>query len=128
MGSNNYKSSFLDYLRYFREFISHCFPSDPTWSTGDIPDLTGKVIIVTGGNAGIGFETAKALMKKNAKVYLACRSEAKALAAIESLEELCGDAGQAEYLKLDLASLKSIKIAAEEFLRHVYKSSVCAGC
>jgi hypothetical protein len=39
--------------------IQQSFPPKPTWSTSDIPDLYGKVVIVTGGNTGLGFETAK---------------------------------------------------------------------
>ena len=44
------------------------------------PDLTGKVIIVTGANTGIGFETAKRLVKQNPMiVILACRDEKRGL-------------------------------------------------
>ncbi|GAA5857655.1 hypothetical protein JCM8547_004317 [Rhodosporidiobolus lusitaniae] len=48
----------------------------------DIPDLAGKVVIVTGANTGVGFETAKQLVLKNAKVYVASRSEEKGTKAV----------------------------------------------
>ncbi|EEB97179.1 hypothetical protein MPER_03553 [Moniliophthora perniciosa FA553] len=39
--------------------ISQSWPSPPTFSVEDIPDQTGKVILITGANTGVGFETAK---------------------------------------------------------------------
>ncbi|KAI0058525.1 NAD(P)-binding protein [Artomyces pyxidatus] len=90
------------------------FPPKPTWGVDDIPDLSGKVTIVTGGNTGVGKETVKALLAHNAKVYLAARSEERAKAAIEELKTLTGK--EAIFLKLDLSDLKSVKASAEEFL------------
>ncbi|KAJ7714900.1 NAD-P-binding protein [Mycena metata] len=80
----------------------------------DIPDLTGKIIIVTGGNTGIGYETVKQLLLKNAKVYLAARSSDKAAAAIKRLE--AETRKTAIFLQLDLADLPSVRRAAETFL------------
>ena len=40
-------------------FLSQLFPPKPTWTTAEVPDQTGKTVIVTGGNAGIGRETAR---------------------------------------------------------------------
>ncbi|KAJ7182395.1 NAD(P)-binding protein [Mycena crocata] len=80
----------------------------------DIPDLSGKVILVTGGNSGIGYETVKALLLKNATVYLAARSPSKGKEAIAQLETDTGK--RAEFLELDLADLKSVRRAAEAFL------------
>ncbi|KAF5350745.1 hypothetical protein D9758_010401 [Tetrapyrgos nigripes] len=91
------------------------YPPEPKWSTNDIPDLTGKVMIVTGANTGIGKETLKALLEHNAKVYLAARNQAKAEAAIEDIRQKTGK--EAIWLKLDLSDLKSVKAAAEEFGR-----------
>ena len=42
------------------------------------PDLTGKVIIITGANIGLGLESAKQLANLNATIIMACRSESKA--------------------------------------------------
>ncbi|KAJ7153072.1 NAD(P)-binding protein [Mycena crocata] len=93
--------------------LSKLFPPKPKFSVNDIPDLTGQVIIVTGGNSGVGKETVKALLQHNAKVYVAARSEEKAKAAIVDLKSVTGK--QAEFLQLDLADLHSVKRAAAEF-------------
>ena len=46
-------------------------------------DLTGKIVIVTGANAGIGLETSKLLLKRGAVVVFACRDEARTLSSIK---------------------------------------------
>ncbi|KAJ6579231.1 NAD(P)-binding protein [Mycena vulgaris] len=80
----------------------------------DVPDLSGKIILVTGGNSGIGYETVKVLLQKNATVYLAARSPAKGKEAIAQLETETGK--RAEFLELDLADLSKVRQAAEAFL------------
>ncbi|KAG8701246.1 hypothetical protein FRC09_005481 [Ceratobasidium sp. 395] len=96
-------------------FFSAFFPPRPPFDiVGNVPDLTGQVIIVTGGNTGIGKETCKVLLNKNAKVYLAARSKTKADEAIEWLKKETGGK-VAIFLELDLASLASVRKAAEEF-------------
>ncbi len=57
----------------------------------------------------------QALLAKNAKVYIATRNKEKSLAAIEELRKATGK--EALFLPLDLADLKNVKVAAEEFLR-----------
>jgi len=47
------------------------------WTLKNIPDLSGKTILVTGGNSGLGFEAVKAFAGKGAHVILACRSTIK---------------------------------------------------
>ncbi|KAG6856471.1 hypothetical protein H0H87_004050 [Tephrocybe sp. NHM501043] len=93
---------------------SQTFPPAAKFSVDQIPDLSGKVMIVTGGNTGIGKEIVRALLSRNAKVYMASRNAAKAKAAIEELEKETEK--EAVFLELDLASLKSVRKAAEEFL------------
>lgn len=51
------------------------------WNLADISDLTGKTVIVTGGNSGLGLEAVKALSGKGARVIMACRSLEKGQAA-----------------------------------------------
>ncbi|KAG9104133.1 hypothetical protein FRC07_009842 [Ceratobasidium sp. 392] len=95
------------------------FPGKPTWSVNQIPDLTGQVMIVTGGNAGIGRETCKALLNKGAKVYLAARSKSKADDAIEWLKSETGGR-EPVFLQLDIADLESVRRAAEEFRQYAH--------
>ncbi|KAL5478707.1 RDH1_1 [Sanghuangporus weigelae] len=88
-------------------------PPKPKWTATDIPDLSGKVTIVTGGYTGIGLETVRALLSKNAKVYIAGRNKSKADNAINVLKNETGK--EVLFIELDLADLKAVKKAAEEF-------------
>ena len=91
----------------------------------DIPDLSGQVIIVTGGNAGLGHETIRQLAKHNpARIYLAARSKQKATAAIKSLKESDPHASPITFLHLDLASLESVKSAVKEFLDSEFRLDI----
>ena len=88
------------------------------WSTKDIPDLTGRVAVVTGANGGLGYETARELARKGAHVVMAARDTAKAAQARGSILAEIPNASL-ELQWLDLASLDSVRQAAAEILsRH----------
>lgn len=78
----------------------------------DVPDQTGRTIIVTGANTGLGFEAARVLAAKGARVLLACRDAGRADAAIARIRQ---DTPQADlaFLPLDQADLASVRMAAE---------------
>ena len=82
------------------------------WTTENIPDLTGKVIIVTGGNSGLGYESVKAFAKKGAEVILASRSVDKGEAAKKAMGQVKGNIS---VLPLDLMDFSSIKSFTEKF-------------
>jgi NAD(P)-dependent dehydrogenase (short-subunit alcohol dehydrogenase family) len=79
-----------------------------SWGPDDIPDLDGKVAVVTGANSGLGLQVARRLAARGARVLLACRNTDKAEAAAERIGAL------AEVVALDLASLASVERAAGE--------------
>ncbi|KAL8388891.1 hypothetical protein RB595_009002 [Gaeumannomyces hyphopodioides] len=84
----------------------------------DIPSLEGKVILVTGGNNGLGLETVRQLARYSpAQIFLASRSLAKAEEAIRDVHSSSPEAAGAPIsaLQLDLASIASIKAAARAF-------------
>jgi len=56
------------------------------WTTKQLPDLSGKLFVITGGNSGIGFEAARHLAKAGANLVLACRDKEKAYSAIRTLQ------------------------------------------
>lgn len=102
--------------------ITQCCPPKAKFTIDEIPDLSGKVALVTGGSSGIGKETSFALLRQNAKVYIAGRNPAKAEQAIAELKERTGKV--AIFLELDLASLDSIRRAATNFKRYVTKPAL----
>ncbi|MEM7033833.1 MAG: SDR family NAD(P)-dependent oxidoreductase [Chloroflexota bacterium] len=61
--------------------------SSNNWPTENMPNLTGKIIIVTGANSGIGYEAAKEFARKGAKTILACRSMDKELPWLRSRQK-----------------------------------------
>jgi NAD(P)-dependent dehydrogenase (short-subunit alcohol dehydrogenase family) len=81
---------------------------------------------VTGGNTGIGYETTLHLALHGAKVYLGARSQSKATAAIEKIKAV-NPTAQVEFLSLDLASLHSVREAAEQIsqLENVIDIIIC---
>lgn len=84
------------------------------WTFDSIPDLSGKTIIVTGGNNGIGYESGKAFALNGARVILACRSMEKGEKAKAEILKL-NPRGSIEVMKIDLMDLSSIRSFAETF-------------
>ena len=85
------------------------------WTADDIPDQSGKTVLVTGGNSGLGYETVLQLARKGARVLMAARDRARGTAALERLAaEAPGS--QAELAQIDLADLTSVERFADGFL------------
>ena len=86
-----------------------------SFSPSKIPDLAGKIILVTGGNTGLGYETVLQLSAHNpSRIYLAARSKEKADTAISSLNKCLPSTSTTKihHLPLDLASFSSVHAAA----------------
>lgn len=82
------------------------------WSTDDIPDLSGRVAVVTGANSGLGLESAKALAGARAHVVMAVRNQVKAESARASILEENPHASL-ELVSLDLGSFEHTASAAQ---------------
>jgi NAD(P)-dependent dehydrogenase (short-subunit alcohol dehydrogenase family) len=85
------------------------------YTVDSIPDLTGKVAVVTGANGGLGLATAKALAAKGAHVVMAARNQAKAAEAAEIIRAATPQASLS-IVELDLGSLASVRAAADRIL------------
>jgi len=93
------------------------------WTIDNIPELSGKIIVVTGGNSGLGYESVKAFAGKGAEVILASRStekgeEAKAVI----LNDVPG--AKIKVMQLDLGDLESVKSFAAAFKQGYKKLDV----
>lgn len=101
----------------FAEYLRNMTASKKFDPAKDIPSLEGKVIVVTGGNAGLGKQTIAFLAASPSPpsgIYLAARTPSKASAAIDELKQLAPNA-VIEHLPLDLSSFSSIASAADTF-------------
>ncbi|RPB01515.1 NAD(P)-binding protein [Choiromyces venosus 120613-1] len=98
--------------------LSEMFPPAPVFTEKDLPDLSSKVYIVTGGASGVGKELCKMLYGRSATVYLAGRSQQNADDTISWIKSEVSDAsgGTLEFLNLDLNDLSTIKGSAQAFL------------
>ena len=81
------------------------------WSTADIPNLDGKIAVVTGANGGLGFQSTKALAAAGAHVVMAARNQEKAEKARTEILAAHPDASL-EIVELDLGSFESTRAAA----------------
>ena len=84
------------------------------WSLKDSPDMTGRTAVVTGANSGLGLETARALAGAGALVLMACRNAEKGQRAVEEVASASASAPQ--LVQMDLASLASVRAAADSIL------------
>ncbi|KAK9798541.1 hypothetical protein WJX73_001218 [Symbiochloris irregularis] len=85
-----------------------------SWGPQDVGDQSGKTFVITGANAGLGYEVAKELAKKGGHVVMATRSQERAQQAIDQIKAEVGDQASVDFLRLDLTDFSSIKAAAAE--------------
>ncbi len=82
------------------------------WTEKKVPSQLGRTVLITGANSGIGWDAARVLSGRGARVLLACRSERKGQEAIDRILALHPEADLA-FLPLDLADLASVEAATD---------------
>ena len=80
----------------------------PDWRVADMPSQKGRIVLVTGGTSGMGFEDAKALAAAGAQVVIAARDPQRGQDAIDRIRQEMPDA-QVQFERLDLADLSSVR-------------------
>ncbi|KAI1328692.1 hypothetical protein F5Y16DRAFT_368427 [Xylariaceae sp. FL0255] len=106
-------------------FSQFFFIPKPPITEENCPDQAGRVFLVTGGYAGVGFELCKILYAHNATVWVAGRSASKADAAIAKIKAAApSSSGSIEFLSVDLADRTTIKPAVEKFLSQAERLDV----
>jgi NAD(P)-dependent dehydrogenase (short-subunit alcohol dehydrogenase family) len=78
------------------------------WSEADIPDQTGRTVLITGANSGLGLRSAQVMAGMGARVLMACRNAERGRAAVAKV------GSRAELVELDLSDLASVRKAAAE--------------
>ncbi|WP_424934517.1 SDR family oxidoreductase [Amaricoccus macauensis] len=89
------------------------------WTPDRLASLAGKTFVITGANAGAGFQAARILLSKQAKVVMLNRSTEKSTAAVQALKAEFGEDADVSFIRMDLAELASVREAAGEVLQTV---------
>jgi NAD(P)-dependent dehydrogenase (short-subunit alcohol dehydrogenase family) len=93
------------------------------WTATDVPDQTGRTILITGANSGLGLRSAEALATKGARVLLGCRNPQKAADALETVKATATGAPP-EVVPIDLADLDSVRAASADVAARVDRLDV----
>jgi NAD(P)-dependent dehydrogenase (short-subunit alcohol dehydrogenase family) len=83
------------------------------WTEENVPGQEGRTVVITGGNAGLGYEVARVLAQAGAATVLACRDPARGGAAAARIRAAAPGA-RVDLVRLDLASLASVREAADQ--------------
>jgi NAD(P)-dependent dehydrogenase (short-subunit alcohol dehydrogenase family) len=86
----------------------------PKWTATDIPDQSGRTVLITGANSGLGLAAAGLLAGRGARVLMACRSPERGEQALRTVTEGAAAGGSAELVRLNLADLGSVHQAAKD--------------
>ncbi len=89
------------------------------WTPEQLGSLSGKTYVITGANAGAGYQAARTLLAKGAHVVMLNRSAEKSTAAITTLKQEFGPDASVSFVRMDLAELESVRKAAAEVLKAV---------
>ncbi|NDR56335.1 SDR family oxidoreductase [Aliiruegeria sabulilitoris] len=89
------------------------------WTPDRLASLTGKTYVITGANAGAGFQAARILLTRGAKVVMLNRSVERSTAAIQDLKREFGAQADVSFVRMDLSDLSSVRAAANEILNTV---------
>lgn len=89
------------------------------WTPERLGDLSGKTYVITGANTGAGYQASKILLAKGAEVVMLNRNETKSNKAIGELKGQFGADAKVSFIKMDLASLASVRASARELTEHV---------
>ncbi len=96
--------------------MSHKTFGPKGWTPERLGSLRGKTYVITGGNAGAGFQASRILLSKGAKVVMLNRSTEKSTAAVNELKEEFGPNTDVCFVRMDLSELASVRAAADEVL------------
>ncbi|EGW30436.1 uncharacterized protein SPAPADRAFT_157463 [Spathaspora passalidarum NRRL Y-27907] len=107
----------------WKQLFQGQYPGKPSFTEDKYPDLKGKVVIVTGGNSGVGYQTVKSLAgSTEARIYIFSRNEQKSLDAIAQIRKEVAQEYKVfnpdiHFVKVDLSDLTTVKPAVEEFCK-----------